>query len=52
MILNVRSREESMATRHFLATKIAKEQGHEVVPWLWNEGRHARAQRKADYVTG
>lgn len=26
-----------MATLPFLAAKSAKEQGHDVVPWLWNE---------------
>ena len=27
----------TMATLPFMAAKVAKEQGHEVVLWLWNE---------------
>ncbi len=27
----------TMATLPFMAAKVAKEQGHDVVLWLWNE---------------
>ena len=29
--------DSTMATLPFIAAKVAKEQGHEVVLWLWNE---------------
>jgi predicted peroxiredoxin len=29
--------DSTMATLPFMAAKVAKEQGHEVVLWLWNE---------------
>jgi hypothetical protein len=48
----------TMATLPFMAAKTAKEQGHDVVPWLWKEavtlGRKGVAdhnnRREPDYV--
>ena len=36
----------------FMAAKVAKEQGHEVVLWLWNEAVTLGRKGTADYVTG
>jgi hypothetical protein len=35
----------TMATLPFMAAKTAKEQGHDVVLWLWNEAVTLGAQR-------
>jgi predicted peroxiredoxin len=42
----------TMATLPFMAAKTAKEQGHDVVLWLWNEGVTLSRKGTADYVTG
>ena len=42
----------TMATLPFIAAKTAKEQGHEVVLWLWNEAVVLARQGVADHVTG
>ena len=42
----------TMATLPFMAAKVAKEQGHEVVLWLWNEAVTLGRKGTADYVTG
>jgi predicted peroxiredoxin len=41
-----------MATLPFMAAKVAKEQGHEVVLWLWNEAVTLGRKGTADHVTG
>jgi predicted peroxiredoxin len=44
--------DSTMATLPFMAAKVAKEQGHEVVLWLWNEavtlGRKGTAVQAAN----
>lgn len=42
----------TMATLPFMAVKVAKEQGHEVVLWLWNEAVTLGRKGIADHVTG
>ena len=42
----------TMATLPFMAAKVAKEQGHEVVLWLWNESVTLGRKGTADHVTG
>lgn len=42
----------TMATLPFMAAKVAKEQGHEVVLWLWNEAVVLARKGVADHVTG
>jgi uncharacterized protein involved in oxidation of intracellular sulfur len=42
----------TMATLPFMAAKVAKEQGHEVVLWLWNEAVTLGRKGVADHVTG
>lgn len=42
----------TMATLPFLAAKSAKEQGHDVVLWLWNEAVTLGRKGTADHVTG
>ena len=42
----------TMATLPFMAAKTAKEQGHDVVLWLWNEAVTLSRKGTADYVTG
>ncbi|HWP00616.1 MAG TPA: DsrE family protein [Methylococcus sp.] len=42
----------TMATLPFMAAKVAKEQGHDVVLWLWNEAVHLGRKGTADHVTG
>ena len=42
----------TMATLPFMAAKVAKEQGHEVVLWLWNEAVTLGRKGTADYVMG
>jgi len=42
----------TMATLPFMAAKAAKEQGHDVVLWLWNEAVTLGRAGTADYVTG
>jgi len=42
----------TMATLPFMAAKVAKEQGHEVVLWLWNEAVTLGRKGIADHVTG
>ena len=41
-----------MATLPFMAAKTAKEQGHDVILWLWNEAVTLGRKGTADYVTG
>jgi uncharacterized protein involved in oxidation of intracellular sulfur len=41
-----------MATLPFMAAKTAKEQGHDVVLWLWNEAVTLARKGVADHVTG
>lgn len=41
-----------MATLPFMAAKTAKEQGHDVVLWLWNEAVTIGRKGTADHVTG
>lgn len=41
-----------MATLPFMAAKTAKEQGHDVVLWLWNEAVTLGRKSVADHVTG
>jgi uncharacterized protein involved in oxidation of intracellular sulfur len=41
-----------MATLPFMAAKTAKEQGHDVVLWLWNEAVTLGRKGTADHVTG
>jgi predicted peroxiredoxin len=42
----------TMATLPFIAAKTAKEQGHEVVLWLWNEAVVPARPGVADHVAG
>ena len=42
----------TMATLPFMAAKVAKEQGHDVVLWLWNEAVTLGRKGSADHVTG
>ena len=42
----------TMATLPFMAAKVAKEQGHDVVLWLWNESVTLGRKGTADHVTG
>jgi uncharacterized protein involved in oxidation of intracellular sulfur len=42
----------TMATLPFVAAKAAKEQGHDVVLWLWNEAVMLGRKGTADHVTG
>lgn len=42
----------TMATLPFMAAKTAKEQGHDVVLWLWNEAVTIGRKGTADHVTG
>lgn len=42
----------TMATLPFMAAKTAKEQGHDVVLWLWNEAVTLARTGTADHVTG
>lgn len=42
----------TMATLPFMAAKTAKEQGHDVVLWLWNEAVTVARKGVADHVTG
>lgn len=42
----------TMATLPFIAAKVAKEQGHDVVLWLWNEAVTLARTGVADHVTG
>ena len=44
--------DSTMAMLPFMAAKIAKEQGHEVVLWLWNEAVTLGRKGTADHVTG
>jgi uncharacterized protein involved in oxidation of intracellular sulfur len=41
-----------MATLPLMAAKAAKEQGHDVVLWLWNEAVTLGRKGVADHVTG
>ncbi len=42
----------TMATLPFMAAKTAKEQGHDVVLWLWNEAVTLGRKGTSDHVTG
>ena len=42
----------TMATLPFVAAKAAKEQGHDVVLWLWNEAVTLGRKGTADHVHG
>lgn len=42
----------TMATLPFMAAKAAKELGHDVVLWLWNEAVTLAHKGVADHVTG
>lgn len=42
----------TMATLPFIAAKSAKEQGHDVVLWLWNEAVTLGRKGTADHVAG
>ncbi len=42
----------TMATLPFMAAKVAKEQGHDVVLWLWNEAVTLGRKGTGDHVTG
>ena len=42
----------TMATLPFMAAKTAKEQGHDVVLWLWNEAVTLGRKGVADHVMG
>ncbi len=42
----------TMASLPFMAAKTAKEQGHDVILWLWNEAVTLGRQGIADHVTG
>jgi uncharacterized protein involved in oxidation of intracellular sulfur len=42
----------TMATLPFMAAKVAKEQGHDVVLWLWNEAVTLARPGVADHVAG
>jgi uncharacterized protein involved in oxidation of intracellular sulfur len=41
-----------MATLPFIAAKTAKEQGHDVVLWLWNEAVTLARKGSADHIVG
>jgi uncharacterized protein involved in oxidation of intracellular sulfur len=41
-----------MATLPFMAAKTAKEQGHDVIVWLWNEAVTLGRKGTADHVQG
>jgi uncharacterized protein involved in oxidation of intracellular sulfur len=41
-----------MASLPFMAAKTAKEQGHDVVLWLWNEAVTLGRKGTADHVIG
>jgi uncharacterized protein involved in oxidation of intracellular sulfur len=42
----------TMATLPFMAAKAAREQGHDVVLWLWNEAVTLGRKGVADHVAG
>lgn len=42
----------TMATLPFIAAKTAKEQGHDVVLWLWNEAVTLARKGSADHIVG
>ncbi len=42
----------TMATLPFMAAKTAKEQGHDVILWLWNEAVTLARKGTADHVVG
>ena len=42
----------TMATLPFMAAKTAKEQGHDVVLWLWNEAVTLGRKGTAEHVVG
>jgi uncharacterized protein involved in oxidation of intracellular sulfur len=42
----------TMATLPFMAAKTAKDQGHNVVLWLWNEAVSLGRKGTADHVNG
>ncbi|MFO1418077.1 MAG: DsrE family protein [Methylotetracoccus sp.] len=42
----------TMATLPFIAAKAARDQGHDVVLWLWNEAVVLARRGVADHVTG
>ncbi|ADE15820.1 DsrE family protein [Nitrosococcus halophilus Nc 4] len=42
----------TMATLPFMAAKVAKEEGHEVILWLWNEAVTLARKGTADHITG
>ncbi len=42
----------TLATLPFMAAKTAKEQGHDVVLWLWSEAVTLSRKGTADYVVG
>ena len=42
----------TMASLPFMAAKAAKEQGHDVILWLWNEAVVLGRQGIADHVIG
>lgn len=42
----------TMATLPFMAAKTAKEQGHDVVLWLWNEAVVLGRKGTAEHVVG
>ena len=42
----------TMATLPFIAAKVAKEQGHDVVLWLWNEAVVLARKGVAGHVVG
>jgi uncharacterized protein involved in oxidation of intracellular sulfur len=42
----------TMATLPFMAAKVAKEQGHDVVLWLWNEAVTLGRKGTAEHVVG
>lgn len=44
--------DSTMATLPFMAAKTAKEQGHDVVLWLWNEAVTLGRKGTADYIHG
>lgn len=46
------SDDPTMATLPFMAAKVAKEQGHDVVLWLWNEAVTLGRKGVADHVIG
>jgi len=42
----------TMATLPFMAAKVAMEQGHDVIIWLWNESVTLGRKGTANHVTG